>query len=495
MLEKLKIHNTDLIIILIFSLLGILVMAFVPLDENAYKWDSAIYLSWVRDFPNIFNNQINPYHIQKTFPSSVVNLIMRLFKIYPTDENIQFVFKLFNYILKIGTIYFWLLILNIFKLSSKTRVFSTIFLIVNINAITWATQPATIDTTAIFLFTIILWAYFASQSWVILLCLIPAAFTWPSLIYFSFFLYILPLNETITFSKLKVIEKMSNNFYKYSKYIPYFLFTAVILFIIFQLRNNTFIKWCYPADWSIYTPFHSQTFYLSILIVGLYFYLTFHYITSNMTKQWYAELLNSVISISFLKKLVLFFMFFIIIKFLIINFSSNELPVVSMKRIISSSFMTALIYPSSNILASLMWYGPIILLIVYNYKNSIESLFNIGGKGIVFVICLGLLFSINAESRYSVNLVQILLLFVTITYFQKLSLRQLIILSCIQMIFLVVLIMFKDITYKSSHQLNGPWISHYNYYLLTGFSIAYFLILKTSAFNIETNKNQIDQYN
>jgi hypothetical protein len=63
------------------------------------------------------------------------------------------------------------------------------------------------------------------------------------------------------------------------------------------------------------------------------------------------------------------------------------------------------------------------------------------------------------------------------------------------MIFLVVLIMFKDITYKSSHQLNGPWISHYNYYLLTGFSIAYFLILKTSAFNIETNKNQIDQYN
>jgi hypothetical protein len=453
-------------------------------DPNSYKWDSAIYVSWVKDFPAILNNHINAYHIQKIFPSIAVNIFMRTFKVPVSTENILFSFQIYNFLITIFTIYFWLLISNTFKLNFWAKASLSFLFVASINSTNWISLPAIIDPTALFIFSIILWAYFTNKSWCIYATIIPATFTWPSLIYFSFFLIAFPYNEKgkINAFALKVAHSILPVF----KWVAIFASLIVLLFTIYQLNNQRYIDWCSPADFSIYTPFYSGLLYLSILCNGLFVYFSFKPIFKNITIDWLGDFFCRLFSIKLLIRVSIFAAFFFGMQNLIDFIASDEQVVVSGKRIISSTFILPLIFPFSNILAHLIWYGPLIVLIVFNYTDIIRNIFDNKNHGLILTVAMSLIFAINPESRYSFNLVLVFLFYLASIRITKLNTKQILFICILQLLHLILYKLLYDVTYDSSHRLNGPWVSHQNYIIAIGlftlYSAAYFLFTRNLSF-------------
>ena len=491
-IKGLQFQKPDATLLFVYSVLG---FAFIslgfPWDKMATKWDSAVYISWVRDFPDILNNHINPYHLQKVLPSGMVNLLMRIFNVPISDENILLVFKFYNYSLSVIGFYFWLQICNIFKLKQITKVFTLVILVCNSHFTLWITSlPAVVDPTAYFLFTVILWAYFSRNTWFIYLLLLPAAFTWPSLIFFSFFLIIFPYKEKYGDNKISVAisKKMKPIFRNVSLLASLF----VLFFTIFQLIDNRYIEWCKPANFNNYTPFFESLLYLSVFLNGLFIYLAFKPIFGKLSFEWLKGFFNRFFSLKFLISVILFLGCFIFIKFLVKYFASDALPVVSGKRIISSTFILPLIYPGSNILAHTIWYGPVVVFILFNYKKVLNKILLNGNQGLVLTIVMSLIFAINPESRYSFNLILVFLLYLSIILDDILNIKQFWILNALSFCHLILIKSLYGVAYEGLNNLNGPWISHDNYLIAIGL-IIFYAIIYGSTIKVFRNQNIFDE--
>ena len=488
LIQKIKPQKNDFLILLGWSIVGFMIISLkLNWNQNATKWDSYIYISWVKDFPNILNNHVNAYHLQKIFPSISVNILMRIFNIPLSNENILLSFQYYNLIVFIGVTYFWLLISNQFKLNSLVKIGSLTLLFLSINGTTWITLPAIIDPTALLLFTIILWAYFSSSTWIIFLTLIPSAFTWPSLIYFSSFLVGFP------YQSREVSKQISINLSKYIlplvRITPLILAFITLLFTIFQLHNELYKEWCAPADFSIYTPFFEPLLYLSVICNTIFVYMAFKKIGSTISTSWLERFFSTIKSYGFLFRLLLFIGCYAFIQFLISYMASDDTVVVSGKRILSSTFILPLIFPFSNILAHLIWYGPLVVLIIFNYNILIKSVLSKMNHGLILTIAMSLIFAINPESRYAFNLIQILLIYLSLTILQRFSWKQILLICFIQGLHLTLFKALFNVTYDSSHRLNGPWVSHENYVIaLCLFVIYFFTIHLISRHN---NKNKM----
>lgn len=486
-IKGLQFQKPDATLLFVYSVLG---FAFIslgfPWDKMATKWDCAIYISWVRDFPDILNNQINPYHLQKVLPSGMVNLLMRIFNVPISDENILLVFKFYNYSLSVIGFYFWLQICNIFKLKQITKVFTLVILVCNSHFTLWITSlPAVVDPTAYFLFTVILWAYFSRNTWFIYLLLLPAAFTWPSLIFFSFFLIIFPFKEKYKEKKMSVVISKKVKPILRNASILGSLF--VLFFTIYQLVDDRYIEWCAPANFNDYTPFFKPLLYLSVFLNGLFIYAAFKPLFGNVSFEWLKGFFNQLFCLRFLFSAVLFFSCFIFIKFLIEYFSSDELPIVSGKRIVSSTFILPLVFPLSNILAHLIWYGPMIVFILFNYKTIFNKILLNDNHGLVLTITMSLVFAINPESRYSFNLILIFLLYLSLILDDILDIKKYLILCALSIGHLILIKYLYGVTYEGIENLNGPWISHENYLIAFGLFVFYLIIY---GLTIKSFKNQ-----
>ena len=458
---------SDLIITSILFFIGfILCIINTSYSEIAYKWDSEIYISWVRDFPNILNNHINPYHLQKVFPSSCINLIMRVLKLELTDQNILTTFKYFDLVMKTLTIFFWLRMNSLFSFSLFTKISLLVLLFFNINLFSWITNPANVDNTALFLFTLFIWAYFSRKQWLIFCLILPSVFTWPSMLLMIALAILFPRykNDLSHDHKLKFLE--SKEFHFLIKILPYLIGFFCLIFTSYLYYTDAYLEWCKPAKFSDYTPIPSSLSFVSILCSSFLLFISFYFILKHFNDKLFERLINLILSKRFIINLFLVVVIYIAVGFIINYLASTSPPVVSSQRIIASTFVIPLIFPFSFILAHLLWFGPVMVLIISNFSKIIKLISEESNFFILSFLGIFLFFSVNSESRYSINVFFILLLFLGKIVNDSKDRRFWWIALSIQIIFTSSVLIFKDRLFSSEHLMNGPWISHSNYLIL-----------------------------
>lgn len=480
----------------LFFLFASIIIGFIFIGESAlnnpgYGPDATIYASWVRNCPDFIHQTVNPYHFQKTFPSIGVNLFMRVLKLDLTEENIKFTFKLFSHGALVLSILFFLLIFNEIKYNKfqkivglSTLIFTKLILLLP----TW--NAVSVDSTAILLSTIIIWAYLKNNLLFLTTAGFIAAFTWPSLLIFSSFLFVFPPP-----SKLKKPSKLfPDSIYKGITFIckstPIIASTSIVLLTAYLYYTGEYINWAKPANMLDYTPvLDNFSIILSFFIMGAFIFFIFKHALNPVLVVNYLKTVNYK---QMLFRGILFLVLFIFVKLIISKFAAPIPPVVSFERIISTTLIFGISYPGTFITNHIIYYGPIVIFILYYYKDVVTLLIEKSGLGLIASILIGAIFGLNSETRYFFNVIHILLIFtIPILSFK---LKTLTIKSIIPMHIAYSLIWIPllynltqdDVFLTKTHTVNGPWMSHsqllfYNLIILTTTFILIFINKKAKT--------------
>ena len=457
----------DFQLFIVFSaiLIGFTFVSESVLDKPGYGPDATIYASWVKNTPAFIHQTVNPYHFQKTLPSISVNLVMRIFNLDLSEENIKLTFSLFTHSARILAIFFFLLIfseLNYSKIQKFVGLSVIVFTKLILLSPTYA--AISIDSPAVLLSAIILWAYLRNNLIVLTITSFFAAFTWPSLLIFSSFLFIFPVPNSIKSTGTQLPQFAYHIIMKLCKWIPMLMSLFIISLTLYLFHSGEYLEWAKPAIMIEYTEIVAYPWFaLSLLIIwGFIFYIFKHALNSDLVLD-YIKTLNIK---QILLRIIIYIPLFVVVKLITTHFSAPIPPVVSFKRIISTTLIFGATFPGTFITNHIIFYGPIVILLLYYYKDILANIINKSGLGLVGSILTGAIFGLNSETRYFFNIIHILIIFAIPVLAEKLNkntFKSLIPLHIIfSMIWIPFFAMISDSTiFKTrTHLINGPWMSY-----------------------------------
>ena len=446
-------------------LIGFTFVGESALDQPGYGPDATIYASWVRNTPGFIHQTVNPYHFQKTMPAVGVNLIMRILNFSLSEGNIKLTFTLFSHGVRIIAIFFFLLIFRELKYTKTQKkvglsviVFSKLMLLIP----TW--NPVSVDSTAILLSTIILWSYLRNNLIFLTIASFFAAFTWPSLLIFSSFLYIFPVPNSVKSLRTKLPQFAYSIITILCKWIPMVMSLSIISLTLYLFHSKEYLEWAKPATMLEYTEVVPYPwFVISILVIWSFiFYIFKHALNSDLVLNYIKSLNIKQILI----RIIIYIPLIIGVKLLISHFSAPIPPVVSFRRIISTTLIFGVTFPGTFITNHIIYYGPIVILLLYYYKDILANLLKKAGLGLVGSILIGAIFGLNSETRYFFNIIHILIIFAIPVLSEKLNKKTFKSLIPLHIIFSMIWIpflaaAFDSVVFKTkTHTMNGPWMSY-----------------------------------
>ncbi len=467
------------------------------LTHPGYGPDATIYASWVRNTPAFLNQTVNPYHFQKTFPAVAVNGLMRGLKLDLNEANIKFAFTLFSNLTLIGALYIILLIFKDLKFTFRQQLLGVSFLVfTKLYLLIPHWNPVSVDPTAMFLSVFIVWAYLRNYLLILTGVIFLASFTWPSLLILSAFLYVFPTKKYLKPSSLKLPKNIESLIKKVLQLTPIIASTLIVGLTTYLFYSKEYLEWAKPAEMNVYTPvLEGGIFFISLFIMGGFIFLIYKHTLNNDLVLDYLRNLNVKQTVI---RLGIYAVLFVSVKFLIGIFSSAEPPVVSFKRIISTTLIFGATYPGTFITNHIMYYGPVLILCLFFYKHIIKHLIEHAGIGLLGGILIGVIFGLNSETRYFFNTVQLLVIFCIPILTTKLHKNSVIILVVIQFIFSfswlpIISNSTTEWLTTKYHTINGPWMTYtqlsiYNLIILSSI----LLIAVTEIYHRKQQKKLIE---
>jgi hypothetical protein len=416
--------------------------------NNGCGWDGVVYknvvwsLQWNTDSPEYRERgrlRIDPYRVQRIAPSVAVYgemqtakyLYQRITPIFsrvpswlewsyeqyplppwffrwfaksPNEANNQhtvaltidsfvagyFVFH--SLFMLMGAALFWGLSARALKLGAVARWLGFVGLFVNFAVMKMSFYyPTLTDTTALFISTVMLYAYLADISWLLLASAAIGFFTFPTAFYVAVLLFIFPRGSENT-----VINEESHTSKRSAQLLAggatlVMLLLSVYLVIFAQVRFAE----VEPIIWILLPltiPLMLGQFYITVENLLLIFP------TQTFIKHIHSEFKRYGIrtAISILLWGVLFYCK-----------KQIEDPTLSspmnVNLFLGGSFSSAVSKPLLAIVASVVYFGPAILVIVLHYRRFIRTALQIG-NGYFFVIGgMLLLATIMTETRQLIN--------------------------------------------------------------------------------------------
>src|SRR5665648_546361 len=214
-MEK-KYHKSiylQIALLIVFSLIGIFMQIYK--NElvnfcNGFGWDGQVYGNLTLNYFNeIFEKGVDGYYIQRILPSSIVYVLMCIFKISFTTNNVIISFTIYNTLLILCACYIWGLIAIELKLSIKGVWLGYIGLFINFPILKLPFYyPVLTDITTLFLGLLIIYFYLKNNNLGIFITMVLGSFTWASFFIMSLPLFIFKFNKG-----KKVILKKKYNIY------------------------------------------------------------------------------------------------------------------------------------------------------------------------------------------------------------------------------------------------------------------------------------------
>jgi hypothetical protein len=161
--------------------------------NNGLGWDGAIYAGWVRDFSASIDDGIDAYRIQRIFPAAVAHCALRPFIGDIKDKHIIRVYGVINIIGTMLVALFWCKIAGELKIGHAGKWLGFAGLILNFAMTKNAYfNPVLTDVTAMAIATAMCYCYLRGWQFRLLFTMVLGAFTWPTLIYIGAVLVLFP---------------------------------------------------------------------------------------------------------------------------------------------------------------------------------------------------------------------------------------------------------------------------------------------------------------
>ncbi|MBA2652882.1 MAG: hypothetical protein H0U73_11520 [Tatlockia sp.] len=352
--------------------------------SNGLGWDGVMYTKFAQNiYNNILNHDLSPYSVQRIIPSSLIYVMSKVFHFSVTEKNAPFLFSILNACMLTAAVFIW------FKLARKLNwnlyvqiiSFSGLFLnYVNLKMSFY--YPTLTDTTAFTLGLFMLYCYVdKKQAW-LLATSIVGAFTFPTILYVGFIFFISPIN----IGNSKVL-KNTTPFPVAITLLQVILVTGVCISL--HMRYN------YVGAIALGSNYSLPVLTLSSFALFLYIFLALR----PMTVYYLSALSGFIKKPGRILCCILVYILVSIIMNLISGDSQSELtPFIYLIHIANQ----ALAYPFNFLISHVIYYGPIVLFLLYAWKEVVEYISQ-KGVGLFIVTGICLILSIGSESRQLIN--------------------------------------------------------------------------------------------
>ncbi|HSW93936.1 MAG TPA: hypothetical protein VLJ15_06260 [Gammaproteobacteria bacterium] len=362
-------------------------------EAHGIGFDGVLYASMAEHFPAfIFHHAQSAYSIQRMLPSGIIYYVIRLFHFSVKHEQMPFVFSIYNTVILTLAVYFWHKIANFLRWNGQVRILSFCGLFLNYAILKMNTyDPVLTDTSAFVCSLAMLYFYLTDIKWALLLTTIVGTFIFPTLMLAGLVLFIF-LNK----DQNKSYRPVENN-----------QFASVILSLVCALLLSMAIfviyrKWG-QQGFALGSYYQSPVLYISLFAVFIFLYQIFYPVVEN-GKQTVSTVFRQAMSYRLIVAVVLG----LFLKFLVACLASPKAGPMTLAVFLKTIFINSLAYPFIFLVSHIIYYGPVVCLIVFFWREVIRYLKSREDTGLfVLAVCYSILL-IDTEARQIINFLPVI---------------------------------------------------------------------------------------
>jgi hypothetical protein len=382
--------------------------------REGFGWDGVAYASWARDFHRtILVDRVPEYYVKRILPSALVHYGSRMVTapFLPTDKqdtllnesrNVILRFDIYNLLLILLSVSTWGLIAKELKISNRATWFGFCFLFLNYAILKNNVYHAVLTDTSGFTLGILMFYFFLTNKPIGLWATIfLGGFTWPSIPYMGALLFVFPYRKEPPGTVRPAATSSDGKW-------PW-LFTALVcaltfITLIFLNRDLTERVNRLAHMLRVDVPL----FYLSAAAVIVYLFVGLKPAVSDARlfkprRIWEAIRWGRVGIIALTFGLLHF----------IYHRLSSGLEMSggwgSHWGLIEYILLSSLTEPFIFLVAHTLYYGPVVLLLLFFWRPFCQSIQEFG-IGLRLFVILNFLLSIGPQSRYQINAVTVFII-------------------------------------------------------------------------------------
>lgn len=382
-----KAENTTIILFFLLLIASIFFAEHIPAG-NGLGWDGVLYSNLAQNFPAlVFDHKLSDYSMQRILPSGIIYYSAKLVNFQLTEQNIPMAFGIYNAIILGVGVWLWKLIATQQKWSAQVRLISFAGIFLNYSVLKMNSYyPVLTDISALACGISMLYFYLSKKNYMVLLMGILGAFIFPTLLYVSGLLFILP--RTIDSNASANETKSPGN------RLLSFAGAAFIIILALIFTQTIINKDGYAMGRCLWAPVLG----LSSFSLLAYLYLGFHPFFSN-----YIQLAKKI-KLVFHARILVVVIVFAGVKMLLHTLSNGEPGPLTFELFLQVLMIRALAYPLVFLISHVLYYGPIVCLLFFRWKETVQH-FKTNGLGLLSVMLLYFVLSINSESRQIINFI------------------------------------------------------------------------------------------
>lgn len=397
--------QTNLLMVLVMLIVGIANLCWaekLPVGDGL-GWDGVNYAAWAKDFYKaVFIDKIEDYYVQRIAPSGLVHYgaqaVLRPFysrtetlRILSENKNIVFAFGVYNLILVLLAVYVWELTAINLGISPRGRWFGFCFLFINyaILKLNFYTPVAT-DTSGFLLGLLMFYFFLVRKPLVLFAVMIIGSFTWPTLPYTAWLLLVFPRPVVQPQAALSQVTRGQR---KLALSLSLLLCASVVVAFAYLLRHGVLEGW--NKSGMVRTNF--ILLYSSMVAVIVWLFCGFQpiFLDSRLFDpkyifkaiRWRWAIAGAAVFLA---------------SRLVVHELAGPVPSQwTLRDFVIYILASALTEPFIFLIAHVVYYGPVVLLLVIFWKLFCEE---IGPFGVGFrlFIALNVVLSVCPQSRYQI---------------------------------------------------------------------------------------------
>jgi len=387
--DKTKFNYFSLLLVsawLIYAVIYVFFGEKVPVN-NGFGWDGNIYGSAVKDFPaKLLNKEFLNLHMERILPSAILYGIFKLFNIGFTNENIIYGFDFLNILAIFLSTILWIRISKIVQLNQSHEFLGTVAILITAPVLKIIPyDPVLTDAITFCLGFITLYGFLTDNKKLMFLALVFATFIWP--------VAALGIPILLIFNKSKQFEIGESITLNKWLMIAGIVVLNLMLYYFFFISDN--LNDQYPA-YRRRAPgqFDVLNVIIGILSLDIYIVLAFGFLNKinifSAFKKTFAA-----INIPFLIGCLLFI---VSVRYYFSTFPKGEY--MKMSWYIIELFASQSLQPFSNVIFMVLYFGPLIYLLMFRWKLVVENA-NAMGIGFMLFFIANLIQCFDGESRHA----------------------------------------------------------------------------------------------
>jgi len=379
--------------------------------NQGFGWDGTNYAAWAKDFHRtVLVERVPAYYVKRILPSALVHYGSRLITapffsdaerdaILNENRNVVLRFDLYNLLLLLVAVSTWGLIANELKIQDRGKWFGFCFLFLNYAILKNNFYHSVLTDTSGFTLGLLMFYFFLTNRPIGLwTTIVLGGFTWPSIPYMGALLFVFPYQKALADELRSPVTRPSQNW-------PLLLTLtgcglALIMFAYLRLNLTQLL-----SEMSQFLRVDRSLFYLSMAAVMAYLFLGLKPAVSD--PRLFSP--RSILGAIRWRRVGIIALTFCLLQVLVFRLASGQELTGGWGgewRLIEYIFLSALTEPFIFLVAHTLYYGPVVLLLVFFWKPFCQSIQEYG-IGLWLFVILNFFLSIGPQSRYQINAIAV----------------------------------------------------------------------------------------